>query len=289
VKNKALSALLFGPPGTSKTEIAKALAANLQWPLVEIDPSTFLRNSFQNLYVQAETIFKDVMDMYGVVVLFDELDALVQKRDGSGTLDTESTFLTTYMLPKLLKLHDHGRLIFLMATNFQEMFDDAIKRAGRFDLLLCTGPPQLEEKCRSLHLFLGPGKQTETGGKLLLQYARRFDDVCDQLALYTFGEFKSFVSKLGTAENFADILKRDGPNLLRERVLADCETAEIRLKDLEILNQPTYSRTWKPGNWTRLRDLYSATFDEDKLRKLRRNPTQAVRYVVERGRSKSQI
>jgi len=217
-KKKALSALLFGPPGTSKTEIVKGLAATLHWPLVEIDPSLFLQNTFQNIYVQAETIFKDVMDMYGVVVLFDELDALVQKRDGTDAPDTESKFLTTYMLPKLAKLHDQRRLIFLMATNFQEKFDDAIKRAGRFDFLLCMGPPSLEEKCASLDAFLGRENITDENreeikatGTLLLQHAQANPRVRDQLALYTFLEFRSFVSKLGDVSEITDRIRSLGP------------------------------------------------------------------------------
>src|SRR6185437_5022284 len=104
------------------------IAKELQWPLLEIDPSHFLQNSFQNIYVQAEKIFEDVMDLSGVVILFDEMDALVQKRDADNAMvDTESKFLTTYMLPKLAKLHERGQVVFLMTTNFQANFDDAIK------------------------------------------------------------------------------------------------------------------------------------------------------------------
>jgi hypothetical protein len=189
-----LSALLFGPPGTSKTEIAKAVAASLSWPVVEIDPSHFLRRGYQNIYVEAEHIFDDVMDLSGVVVLFDEMDALVQKRDGHTTLDTESKFLTTYMLPKLARLHDAGRVVFFMTTNFQDNFDDAIKRAGRFDFLLCMGPPTLEDKCSSIHVFFGredetrdqPTEQTKLAGDAIRDYCSTDPSLQQQLSLYTF-------------------------------------------------------------------------------------------------------
>jgi hypothetical protein len=288
VKKKPLSALLFGPPGTSKTEIAKALAADLDWPLVEIDPSTFLQNTFQNIYVQAETIFKDVMDMYGVVVLFDELDALVQKRDGKGSPDTESKFLTTYMLPKLAKLHDQGRLIFLMATNFQEDFDDAIKRAGRFDLLLCMGPPPLEEKCASLEPFLGKGKETVAGGQLILTYAQSDPAVWDQLSLFTFGEFLSFVSRLGGPDDIETILKKRGRADFLARVKTESQSVGLRLKDLDILNEQKLKNAWSPGKWVRLQDLYSASFEEDKLRAKLKTFSPAVKYVIERTKSRHQ-
>ena len=284
VKKKPLSALLFGPPGTSKTEVAKALAAELRWPLVEIDPSHFLRNTFQNIYVQAESIFKDVMDMYGVVVLFDELDALVQTRDTSGSPDTESKFLTTYMLPKLAKLHDRGRLVFLMATNYQENFDEAIKRAGRFDRLLCMGPPTLEEKCRNLAAFLGAGKETKSGGASLLAMAEKDQFVYDQLTLYTYGEFKSFLSQLGTADSIESNLTAKKQGELHALVEGDSKTVGMKLQDLQILNQPPYGGAWTPGNWTELSQLYRADFQKIEVKK----PTPALKYILERQRSKFQ-
>jgi hypothetical protein len=218
IKDAAISALLFGPPGTSKTQVAKAIASELSWPIVEIDPSHFLQKDFQNIYVQAERIFEDVMDMCGVVVLFDEMDALVQNRKGNTPSDTESKFLTTYMLPKLLKLHDRGQLIFLMATNFLEEFDEAIKREGRFDLLLCMGPPTLEAKCKCLHVFLESsdkptlsGKksdQTEAAGQLIREFAENDPLIENQLALYTYGEFRRFISRLGKREDIDAKLKK---------------------------------------------------------------------------------
>lgn len=287
VKEKPISALLFGPPGTSKTEVAKAIAASLDWPLVEIDPSHFLRNTFQNIYVQAESIFKDVMDMYGVVLLFDELDALVQKRDKSGSPDTESRFLTTYMLPKLAKLHKKGRLIFLMATNYQENFDEAIKRAGRFDRLFCTGPPTLEEKCKRLDSFLGDGEEVEAGGKLLLQLAKDDPFIYDQLTLYTFGEFKSFALKLGTSDNIESELKKKKLGGLRTAVENDCRTATMRLRELDFLNDKGFSNQWIPGKWSRLKDLYRADFSKLKLPDAA-DPSPVMKYILERQKSKLQ-
>src|SRR5262249_52990904 len=43
------SALFFGPPGTSKTNLAKAIAAYLGWPIIIITPSHFLGKGLEQV------------------------------------------------------------------------------------------------------------------------------------------------------------------------------------------------------------------------------------------------
>jgi ATPase family protein associated with various cellular activities (AAA) len=140
------SALLFGPPGTSKTSFAKAIAGRLTWALLIITPSEFLSMGLEQIYVRATEVFQDLMDLSGVVILFDEMDALAQTR-GNAALDVTRQLLTTSMLPKA-DLHDRARVIFFMATNHKKDLDPAITRPGRFDLLLCVGPPNWDRKLK---------------------------------------------------------------------------------------------------------------------------------------------
>lgn len=147
------SVLLFGPPGTSKTTLVRAFAGELRWPILEIDPSHFLTKGIDRIYVRANEVFQDLADLSGVVVFFDEMDALVRTRAGQQQ-DTMGRFLTTSMLPKLAKLHDDGRVVFFFATNYQDEFDAAIKRPGRFDILLCVWPPTWKRKLQALGRIL---------------------------------------------------------------------------------------------------------------------------------------
>jgi SpoVK/Ycf46/Vps4 family AAA+-type ATPase len=231
------------------------------------------------------------MDMYGVVILFDELDALVQKRGGDSQ-DTESTFLTTYMLPKLAKLHDAGRSIFLMATNFEERFDDAIKRAGRFDMLLCMGPPTLEEKCKNFDVFLDKGKETQAAGDLILEWSNDLPEIYDRLTLYTFGEFKTFLVSIGTANDIHDRLTKLGKDGFKNKVLQDATSVGLRYKDLKMLQDRDFSGTYSPSPWVKLSDLYCAELNESEItKKVTKDETPtppAIRYILERKRSKFQ-
>jgi hypothetical protein len=166
------SALLFGPPGTSKSRLAKAIAEYLGWPLVVITPSEFLGKGLEQVHAQVNERFHDLLDLQRAVVFFDEMDALAQTREGDdldsnspklaerivhfveklqrggrgGPLDVTRQLLTTSMLPKLSSLWDQKQVLFLMATNHRQQLDPAITRPSRFDLLLCVPPPSWARK-----------------------------------------------------------------------------------------------------------------------------------------------
>ena len=206
--NNPISALLFGPPGTSKTRLAKAVAAGLGWPIVTINPSDFVKGSFENVYLKADEIFQDLSDLSAVVVFFDEMDALMQSREGK-PLDTATQFLTTSMLPMLTRLHDKGRVVFLMATNYQAKFDPAIKRAGRFDLLLCMGPPTLNEKLNRLEKFVGTldGVVKKEAVEIVQRLAASDPFIQDQLELLTYDEFREFLTRICSGQEIAQGLR----------------------------------------------------------------------------------
>jgi SpoVK/Ycf46/Vps4 family AAA+-type ATPase len=197
--------LLFGPPGTSKTALVKAIAQKLGWPLIMIDPSHFLREGLENIYSEADKVFDDLLDLAGVVVLFDEMDGLVRTRDedDGNSLDITSRFLTTSMLPKLTGLHDEKRIVFFMATNYQGQFDAAIKRPGRFDLLMCMWPPSWNNKLKKLGVFAGK-KLSDAKLKKCQKKLRELSTPRATRAIlnrFTFGETMTFFENLCEGSN----------------------------------------------------------------------------------------
>jgi hypothetical protein len=187
----------------------RTLAQGLGWPCVELRPSNFLNRGLENIYLVADEIFEDLMDLAGAVIFFDEMDALVRSRQEQ--LDATQQFLTTSMLPKLAELHDQGRVVFFVATNYRKTFDEAITRAGRFDLLLFVGPPDWREKLKGLHKMvtstpLGieltkgkPKKQSKLAIDKLrvnLRQWTRSRAMASKLGLFTYGEVKSLLEQL---------------------------------------------------------------------------------------------
>ncbi|MFL6389688.1 MAG: AAA family ATPase [Terriglobales bacterium] len=146
-RNTPRSAIFFGPPGTSKTELSQKIADFLGWPLLAIDPSHLLRKGMEAIQAEANTIFRMLEQTERVVVLFDEFDELVRER-ASSDAEPFSRLLTTAMLPKLTRLHKQGTLIFIIATNNIGEFDLAIRRQGRFDHVVQVMPPTYDSKVK---------------------------------------------------------------------------------------------------------------------------------------------
>ncbi len=142
--NRKFSIILHGPPGTSKTTIAKKIASDLGWPLKIITQSDFLREGMSRIDSEAEDIFSVCLHLKQVVILFDELEELILAREPSeknGSSDRESRLLTTSMLPKIHELRDRERVIFIFATNRLTSLDNAATRLGRFDWVFGVGYP----------------------------------------------------------------------------------------------------------------------------------------------------
>jgi len=150
--NRMRSAILYGPPGTSKSHLVRATAAAIGWEYVEILASHFVADGLPNVHRQANILFTHLMEIDHVIVFFDEFDELVRHRDGDG--DTFGRFLTTAMLPKLAELWKSRRVLFFVATNHIELFDDAVKRNERFDALFFIPPPAYGAKVTELTRIL---------------------------------------------------------------------------------------------------------------------------------------
>lgn len=149
--------MLHGPPGTSKTTIAKKLAQDLGWPLLTMDQSVFLRCGVDNIDAEAERVFMLLSNLKEVVVLFDEVEELVATRDaptGSPNPDKLSRLLTTSMLPRIHHLRDRRRIVFVFATNHLLRLDRAIVRLGRFDIIRGVMLPTRKEQEQILDKLL---------------------------------------------------------------------------------------------------------------------------------------
>jgi hypothetical protein len=205
-KGTPRSAILFGPPGTSKTEYAREISEFLGWPHLALDPSHFLRSGMDGIQAEANKIFRILQETERVVVLFDEFDELVRER-GSSSAEPFSRLLTTAMLPKLARLYKAGTLVFIIATNNIGEFDLAIRREGRFDRVMQVMPPTYKAKMTKLDW--GPG-QIDVGKKLRTLGVRVTREIKSQLEDLTYGEFETFAGDLAAISDKQEAIRALG-------------------------------------------------------------------------------
>jgi SpoVK/Ycf46/Vps4 family AAA+-type ATPase len=151
-EEQARSAILFGPPGTSKTTLVRLLADRISWQYIEIHASHFVAEGITQVQKTADRIFRQLSELDHAVVLFDEIDELVREREVEK--DAFGRFLTTSMLPKLAELWDARKILYFVATNHIKYFDSAIIRSHRFDALILVSPPSFKTKIRQLTTLL---------------------------------------------------------------------------------------------------------------------------------------
>lgn len=147
-KHQARSAILFGPPGASKTTLARALALRIQWQYIEIHATHFVSKGMNQIHTRADEIFRRLMELDHTVILFDEIDELVREREGGQ--EAFGRFLTTSMLPKLAELWQQRKTLYFVATNHMRYFDRAITRSERFDSLILVALPSYRAKVQEL-------------------------------------------------------------------------------------------------------------------------------------------
>lgn len=132
------SGVLYGPPGTGKTTLLEALARSTNLPLVQMTPSDIARAGEQGIEKSAKMIFDALSMLTKAVIIFDEFEPILLKRETNSPEEERSifTFLTPGMLPKLKKLYEAAKqqgIAYCLVTNHYQKLDEAAIRRGRFD------------------------------------------------------------------------------------------------------------------------------------------------------------
>jgi hypothetical protein len=123
-----LSALFAGVSGTGKTMAAEALARDLRLDLYRIDLSAVVSKYIGETEKNLARIF-DAAEAGGVILLFDEADALFGKR--SQVKDSHDRY-ANIEISFLLQRMEAYRGLAILTTNMKEALDQAFTRRIRF-------------------------------------------------------------------------------------------------------------------------------------------------------------
>ncbi|KAH9907989.1 AAA-domain-containing protein [Xylariomycetidae sp. FL2044] len=122
--------LLYGPPGCGKTLLAKAVANESKANFISVKGPELLNKYVGESERSVRQVFSRARASAPCILFFDELDALVPRRDGGSGTDS-SVRVVNQLLTELDGITSRAGVYVVGATNRPDMIDPAILRPGR--------------------------------------------------------------------------------------------------------------------------------------------------------------
>ena len=143
--------LLIGPPGTGKTLLARAVAGEAGCPVIVAAGS-----DFNEMYVgigsrRVRQLAKQARDAAPCIVFIDEFDSLGGRR-GRPNRSGEEEVTLNQLLVEMDGMASSNGVVWMAATNREDMLDPAVRRPGRFDRVVEVPLPTAADRLEILKI-----------------------------------------------------------------------------------------------------------------------------------------
>ncbi|CAN7937696.1 unnamed protein product [Ixodes hexagonus] len=153
--------LLYGPPGCSKTMVAKALATESGLNFIAIKAGTLLLFQLICHHLQGPELFskwvgdseRAVRELFRkartaapCIIFFDEIDALAAHRGSTGGSSNVGDRVIAQLLAEMDGIEALQDVVLVAATNRPDMIDQALMRPGRLDSIVYVPLPDLDTR-----------------------------------------------------------------------------------------------------------------------------------------------
>ncbi|KAF8251761.1 AAA-domain-containing protein [Wilcoxina mikolae CBS 423.85] len=240
--NKPIGVLLWGPPGCGKTLLAKAVANESHANFISVKGPELLNKYVGESERAVRQVFSRARASKPCVIFFDELDALVPRRDDS--LSESSARVVNTLLTELDGLDDRNGVYVVAATNRPDVIDPAMLRPGRLDKPLLVDLPTDDERFEILKTIsrgspLAPEVDLEKVAK-----DKRAD-------CFSGADLNALVREATTAALRRAVFDHGGMPVIRERVKGEEQVKVwVRMEDFEdafAKVRPSVSREQRAG------------------------------------------
>lgn len=193
--------LLYGPSGTGKTLLAKAVANSTDATFIEIVGSELVQKFIGEGAKLVKDIFALARRKSPTIVFIDEIDALASKRMENGTSgerEVNRTFMQLLAELDGFKHLDNVKII--GATNRIDILDNAIIRPGRLDRLIEVGLPDEEGRAEVLKVHTAKMNLQKIKLKEISHLMDQFSGaeiraVCTEAGYFAIRENRDYVSQ----------------------------------------------------------------------------------------------
>ena len=144
--------LLTGPPGCGKTLLAQAAASATQVNFISVKGPALLSRYVGESERAVREVFRKAKQAAPCLIFFDEIDALVPRRGGSGSDSGVSERVVGQFLAELDGVEKMKDVLVLAATNRRDIIDPALLRPGRFDVVIEIASPDAADRLAILRI-----------------------------------------------------------------------------------------------------------------------------------------
>ena len=142
--------LFYGPSGTGKTLMAKAVSQESNAHFITINGPEIMSKFYGASEGKLRKIFEEAENNAPSIIFIDEIDSIAPKRvDTSGEVERR---VVSQLLSLMDGLQGRGEIICIGATNRINAIDEALRRPGRFDREIEFGVPNVKERKEILQI-----------------------------------------------------------------------------------------------------------------------------------------
>ena len=151
--NMPKGVLLFGPSGTGKTLLAKAVATESEANFISVRGPELLSKWVGESERGVREVFRRARQAAPCIIFFDEIDSIAPTRgmDGGGMVAER---VVSQLLTELDGIQALQGVVVLAATNRVDMVDPALLRSGRFDKIIAIPLPDDEARKQVLQIHM---------------------------------------------------------------------------------------------------------------------------------------
>lgn len=144
--------LLYGPAGTGKTLLAKAVANESNANFISVKATELFNMFVGESERKVREIFEKARGAAPAVIFIDEIDAIAGERSGSNFDSGVGSRILNALLTELDGVNELKDVVVIGATNRPDLIDPAFLRPGRFDRLIEIPIPDKEARLSILKI-----------------------------------------------------------------------------------------------------------------------------------------